>query len=81
MVEQDKVVVLPDGLKRIAANAFYGNTILEQVYLPKSLEYVGENAFKGCSSLKQVFVPYGEKVRFTRMLPKLKKIIYNDLPF
>lgn len=81
MVEQDKVVALPDGLKRIAANAFYGNTTLEKIYLPKSLEYVGENAFEGCSSLKQVFVPYGEKERFTRMLPKLKKIIDNDLPF
>lgn len=81
MAEQDKVVVLPDGLKRIAANAFYGNTTLERIYLPKSLEYVGENAFLGCSSLKQVFVPYGEKERFIRMLPKLKKIIDNDLPF
>lgn len=26
MAEQDKVVVLPDGLKSIAANAFYNNT-------------------------------------------------------
>ena len=81
MVEQDKVIVLPEGLKRIAANAFYNNTTLETVYLPKSLEYVGENAFWGCLSLKQVFVPYGEKEKFSKMLPKLKEIIDNDLPF
>lgn len=81
MAEQDKVVVLPDGLKSIAANAFYNNTTLEEIYLPKSLEHVGDDAFLGCSSLKHVYVPYGEIKRFSIMLPKLKKIIDNDLPF
>ena len=81
MAEQDKVVVLPDGLKSIAANAFYNNTTLEEIYLPKSLEHVGYDAFLVCSSLKHVYVPYGEIKRFSIMLPKLKKIIDNDLPF
>ena len=81
MAEQNKAVVLPDGLKSIAAHAFYNNTTMEEIYLPKSLEHVGGDAFLGCSSLKHVYVPYGEIKRFSKMLPKLKKIIDNDLPF
>lgn len=81
MAEQNKVVVLPDGLKRIAAHAFYDNTTLEEIHLPESLEHIGENAFSGCSSLKHVYVPCGDNERFSEMLPELKQIIDNELPF
>lgn len=48
------VVTLPEGVKRIAAEAFENHAELEEVYLPKSVIDIDESAFDGCVNLKDV---------------------------
>lgn len=57
---QEKVVV-PDGVRVIAAEAFKEHMEIKEVVLPDSLLTVGEGAFEGCSKLS-VVVP-GKGVR------------------
>ena len=40
------MLILPDSIRRIEANAF--SIFRGKVYVPKSVEYVGEYAFYGC---------------------------------
>lgn len=44
--------VIPEGVEKIALNAFYQNTTLEKVVLPSTLKAIGDKAFYGCTSLK-----------------------------
>lgn len=46
--------VVPDDVKSIAANAFYGNFSLTNISLPESVTAIGENAFYMCSYLASV---------------------------
>ena len=81
----DEIVELPEGLETIAADAFYGNEILEEITLPNSIIEIGENAFGGCTSLRAIYVPNGQKGKFMDLLPEWKNIICekgeDDLPF
>lgn len=53
-------VEIPEGVKKIGAEAFKGNTRITSVKLPESLTVIGEDAFAGCSSL--VSISGGNKV-------------------
>lgn len=46
--------IIPEGVEKIALNAFYQNTILERVVLPSTLKAIGDKAFYGCTSLKEL---------------------------
>ena len=48
------VVSVPDGVKRIGAEAFKDHTEINKVVLPNSVEVVGEAAFAGCSALTEI---------------------------
>ncbi len=50
-------VVVPEGIKHIAAAAFSGCTQLQSVSLPESLETIGNGAFSNCSSLGGITLP------------------------
>lgn len=50
-------IVVPEGVKKIRANAFNSCTKLEKISLPKSLEVIGLGAFYACSSLKSIIIP------------------------
>lgn len=50
-------VVVPDGIRRIEASAFAGNTTLKEVVLPYGLEKIGDNAFVHCYSLEKIDIP------------------------
>lgn len=45
---------VPDGVKSIAANAFYGKFSLTSISLPESITSIGESAFYMCSYLASV---------------------------
>ena len=50
-------LIIPDGVKRISAQAFCGCTDINSVTIPSSVVSVGVEAFKGCSSLSQIEIP------------------------
>lgn len=49
--------VIPDGVTKIAANAFSGCTRLDGIIIPDSVKSIGRNAFEGCTSLKNIVIP------------------------
>lgn len=53
----DKNVIIPDGVVRIASCAFYECRNLESIEIPESVTNIGPMAFKGCSNLKNIKIP------------------------
>lgn len=53
-----ETVTVPQGVERIADNAFVGCNI-KKVILPKGIITIGDNAFKDCSSLMEINLPEG----------------------
>lgn len=54
---QDEEVVIPEGVLRIGASAFYQNQTLKKVVLPEGLIEIRTNAFTRCSALEEVVFP------------------------
>lgn len=54
---RDKVVKIPQGVKRIEEYAFARKFNIEEITLPDSVEFIGERAFSNCSSLKTINIP------------------------
>ena len=54
-------VTLPDTLKTIDSNAFYGCSSLTEIVIPDGVTSIGSSAFYGCSSLTEIVIP--ESVR------------------
>lgn len=48
-------LVLPEGLKRICDEVFWGCSGMTKVWLPQSLERIGARAFQGCSEITDVY--------------------------
>ena len=66
---------LPEGIKEIGENAFFGADI-EALLLPDSLEYIHETAFYWCTNLKHIFVQRGSKDRIQKLITHS---FYKDL--
>ncbi len=47
-------VVIPDGVRLIASQAFADHSEIENVTFPESVEYIGEEAFYNCTSLSSI---------------------------
>ena len=45
------------GVKAINRNAFYGNTLINDVVIPEGVKSIPDGAFRGCSALKSVALP------------------------
>ena len=54
-------IALPEGARKIGANAFSGCSKLEEVSLPSTLETIGASAFHGCTALKKAEIPSSVK--------------------
>lgn len=52
-------VVLPDSVKTIGYEAFYGCENLKQIGMPEELETIGKAAFKNCVSLEEIDLSQG----------------------
>lgn len=88
-VNNNKSVIVKDGIETIAQGAFCGRNRMEEVILPTSLRTICKDAFSGCQSIDNVVLPEGvesvgvESFSFcwnlkTMTLPaSLKKIAYN----
>lgn len=50
-------VVIPQGVKKIGAEAFAGNTTLCEVLIPEGVTAIRRYAFNGCSKLSNVEIP------------------------
>lgn len=50
-------IILPNSLKNIGANMFYGCNKLTNITIPDSVTSIGNSAFYGCSSLTSITIP------------------------
>ena len=56
-----KTVVIPDTVKNIDDESFYGCTALESVMFGNGVEEIGDYAFENCTSLSKVYIPVSVK--------------------
>ena len=56
---KEKIVVVPDHVKKIGRKAFWYNKEMTEVVLPVALESIGEYAFSDCEMLERVSLPEG----------------------
>ena len=54
---KDKHIILPDGIKAIAKEAFYFNDTVVSVILPEGIQDIGRAAFGECCSLRHTTLP------------------------
>jgi len=73
--------VVPQGVKRIANDAFSRSQLIEEIVLSNSVEEIGEGAFRFCFSLKKINIPQGIKVllmdTFTRC-DALEEVVIDE---
>ena len=50
-------IVIPEGVKKIGASAFYWCTNLKSVTLPSTLEFIDSDAFSLCENLSEIIIP------------------------
>ena len=50
-----EVVNIPENVRDINPQAFFGNTALYTVYIPSTMNGIGERAFYGCPNIRTVF--------------------------
>ena len=48
-------IEIPEGIKEIGKEAFYGCTNLKKIYLPSTLQVIESAAFDNCGSLKDIY--------------------------
>ena len=56
---KDTNVVIPEGVREIAATAFRGRYDIISVCIPNSVESIGQYAFVNCNSLRKVDIGFG----------------------
>ena len=57
----DREFAVPEGVRAIGADAFYGCACLSSVKLPAGIKAIGDRAFGGCRSLSDIQLPAGIK--------------------
>ncbi len=57
----DKIVNIPQGVKKISGMVFTDDTRITDVIIPDSVVSIGEDCFFGCTSLKNIVIPKSVK--------------------
>jgi len=73
-----RMVVVPDGVKKIGEAAFIDNGYIEEVSLPNTLLEIDDRAFTGCTHLRKIDIPQQVNeigVRAFSECPALKEIV------
>lgn len=73
-------VVVPEGVTKIAEEAFAGNEAIDRVILPKSLQEIGAEAFRDCLLLQTIPFPEGLKKIGPGAFEHCVKLIRAELP-
>ena len=75
----DEIVTVPDGVTEIAFHAFYGNSIIKEIYLPDGLQLIKYKAFDCCSSLEKISFPDNVAIELTYAsnCPNLNTLIFR----
>lgn len=70
-------IEIPEGIKEIGKEAFYGCTNLKKVYLPSTLQSIEALAFEDCKSLKDIYYN-GTKMQFADIIIDVRnKSMFN----
>ena len=69
----DTSFTVPDGVTRIAADAFSGCTSLNSISFPSTLVQICDGAFEGCTSLKSV--------SYSKNISRIGLYAFKDTPF
>lgn len=73
-------VVVPEGVTRIAEEAFAGNEAVDRVLLPESVREIGAEAFRDCLLLQTIRLPEGLMRIGPRAFENCVKLIRIHLP-
>lgn len=52
-----ETVIVPYGVKCVAANAFAYNSTVKEIILPDTVDKIGDNAFLHCKNLEKITIP------------------------
>ena len=56
---EDETITIPEGVKRIASDAFHNNKLIRKVVIHDGIKEIGDRAFSGCSNLEYIELPKG----------------------
>ena len=77
-----KEVIIPDSVKSIESEAFYGCSYLKSVTISDSVASIADDAFRKCTSLEQLIISNGSETITAEMTngmePYIKEVIIPD---
>ncbi len=73
-------VIIPEGITRIAEEAFAGIETIDKVILPESLREIGAEAFRGCLLLQTITLPKGLHSIDTGAFTDCVKLLRIEIP-
>ncbi len=74
-------VVIPEGIRMIAPEAFAGNEAIDKVIFPESLEEIGREAFRDCLLLQTAVFPKGLRRIGAGAFENCVKLLRVQLPW
>ena len=91
LISAGKHSILPEGIKEIGEEAFYGTSI-ENITIPSTVEKIGNYAFHNCNNLKTVTLNEGlkwiargafngtsiESIEMTSTVEKIERFVFYD---
>ncbi len=59
--DDNTTVTIPEGVKKIQTELFFGNTTIKTVSIPSSVETIGDRAFSSCTGITEITIPSSVK--------------------